>query len=74
MGGPEKALHQQRRTNDERRTTWTIIIPRQNSQNPRANNIHLSFSFTENDTCFFYVYTNYMTSTLLCLLTWSGPF
>ena len=44
MGGPEKALH---RTNDERttsdeRTTWTIIIPRQDSQNPRANNTFIS--------------------------------
>jgi len=36
-GTREKALHQQRTNNDERRTTWTIIIPRQDSQNPRAN-------------------------------------
>ena len=47
-GGLEKALHQRRtnddeqttneQTNDEQRTTLTIIIPRQDSQNPRANN------------------------------------
>ena len=36
-GTRKKALHQRRTTNDERRTTWTIIIPRQDSQNPRAN-------------------------------------
>ena len=29
------------RTDDERRrTTWTIIIPRQDSQNPRANKLY----------------------------------
>ena len=37
-----KALHQpttnERTTNERRRTTWTNIIPRQDSQNPRANN------------------------------------
>ena len=42
MGGQGKKRYiEQRRTNDDerrRRTTWTIIIPRQDSQNPRANN------------------------------------
>ena len=50
MGGQGKSLHQ--RTNDERttnertnerrrQTTWTIIIPRQDSQNPRANKVNI---------------------------------
>ena len=45
MGGQEKSVtsndDEQRRTNDneQRRTTLTIIIPRQDSQNPRANKV-----------------------------------
>ena len=44
-GGQGKALHQRQtndeRTTNERRTTLTIILPRQDSQNPRANNLIL---------------------------------
>ena len=36
--GKKRYINEQQRTIDERRTTWTIIIPRQDSQNPRANN------------------------------------
>ena len=49
-GDKKKALH--RTTNNEqRRTTLTIIIPRQDSQNPRANNCSLLFNFTYNRLC-----------------------
>ena len=41
MGEQGKALHRRTMTtnDDERQTTWTIIIPRQDSQNSRANKV-----------------------------------
>ena len=50
-GDKKKALHQRRRTTTNERTTLTIIIPRQDSQNPRANNCSLLFNFTYNLLC-----------------------
>ena len=62
MGGQEKSVtsnnDERRTTNDERRTTLTIIIPRQDSQNPRANNCSLLFNFTYNLLCRRWVYNN----------------
>ena len=42
------------RTNDKRRTTWTIIIPRQDSQNPRANNVNITVGIFVCDKLFDY--------------------
>ena len=47
-GDKEKRYIERRRStnDDERRTTWTTIIPHQDSQDPRANNM---FSLLQRD-------------------------